>query len=457
MTGILWLAILVLFLAAWLATMNLALIECSRSAVMRRLESSGRTTAGEWLFARHKSVVLSVSLLRMAARMAFVLLMVAQFIGIGEDLTITWGNLLLVGVGALGALWLCSSVIAYALARYASVGIVVIFLPVLRVIGTVCRPVTAAVKFVDEAVRRLTGANLPEAPEQAEAELLASIQDTHRDAGLDEEAAELIGNIVEFAHADVAEVMTPRTDIEGIELTDDLAAIRAFIVSAGHSRIPVYQENLDQILGILYVKDLISFLGEDASDFKLRPLLRKPVFVPETKGVRELLGDFQRSEVHMAIVIDEYGGTEGLVTIEDVLEEIVGEIHDEHEPDTEEDPTLTEINETQAEADGRYHINDLNEQLGLSLPEDDDYDTIGGFLMAKLGHVPVVGESLEIDGVRLTAIKATPTHVRKVGIERLAPTPANGRRIGKSANGNGIGRRAGVVGPESQENQRDAS
>ncbi len=131
--------------------------------------------------------------------------------------------------------------------------------------------------------------------------------------------------------------------------------------------------------------------------------------------------------VHMAIVLDEYGGTAGVVTIEDVLEEIVGEIHDEHEPEGTEEPTLVTIDERRAEADGRYHIDDLNERLGLTLPEDDDFDTIGGFVLAQLGRVPDVGETFESHHARFTALAATPTHVQRVGVERLDAAFPNGQ------------------------------
>jgi CBS domain containing-hemolysin-like protein len=130
----------------------------------------------------------------------------------------------------------------------------------------------------------------------------------------------------------------------------------------------------------------------------------------------------------MAIVIDEYGGTAGLVTIEDVLEEIVGEIHDEHEPDGADEPKLVTIDETHAEADGRFHIDDLNERLGLTVPEDDDFDTIGGFMLAQLGHVPKVGEMIEAHSARFTAIAATRTHIKRVGIELLGEASPNGER-----------------------------
>ena len=130
----------------------------------------------------------------------------------------------------------------------------------------------------------------------------------------------------------------------------------------------------------------------------------------------------------MAIVIDEYGGTAGLVTIEDVLEEIVGEIHDEHEPDDEAEPTMNRIDDSHAEVDGRYHIDDLNEMLGLDLPEDEEYDTIAGFVLAILGHVPEVGEAFQSHDARFTALAAAPTHVQRVGIELLSSSPLNGNR-----------------------------
>ena len=153
--------------------------------------------------------------------------------------------------------------------------------------------------------------------------------------------------------------------------------------------------------------------------FRLQPLLRSPIVVPETKVVADLLADFQQSEVHMAIVVDEYGGTAGLVTIEDVLEEIVGEIKDEHEGDVEEEPELRSTANGSYEVDGRFHVDDLNEALELNLPEDEEYDTVGGYLMACLGRVPDQGDSWDSENVRLTALETTATQVSLIGIEKL--------------------------------------
>jgi putative hemolysin len=213
--------------------------------------------------------------------------------------------------------------------------------------------------------------------------------------------------------------MTPRTDIEGIEITNNLDEIRSFALESGRSRIPIFKDSLDQILGILYVKDMIEFLGSDVNGFELKNILRKPIVVPDTKPVQELLADFQTSEVHMAVVIDEYGGTAGLVTIEDVLEEIVGEIRDEHDDSEADKPELKRIDGQTVEVDGRFNLDDFNDELGLELPEDEEYDTIAGFILATIGHVPLQGEAIESHGMRITAIQVSETQIIRLSIEIL--------------------------------------
>jgi len=202
-------------------------------------------------------------------------------------------------------------------------------------------------------------------------------------------------------------------------MTNDISAIRQFVLESGRSRIPIFEENLDQIIGILYVKDLVGFLDAETNDFELKNILRKPIVVPDTKPVQELLADFQKSEVHMAVVIDEYGGTAGLVTIEDILEEIVGEIRDEHDDAEADEPALKRVSETLVEVDGRYNLDDLNDELGIELPEDEEYDTIAGFILANLGHVPKVSDVLEIQHLVITTLKATETQIEKLSIEFL--------------------------------------
>ena len=408
----------VLVIATWVAALKLALLRPSRVMVAHRLEITGREKAARWLSRNFDAAIFALSLMRTFARLGVFVLVLAETVELRTEAQLSWPDLAISGLISVMLLWVFTSVLAAALARHVGAGLVSSGLPVIRFVTRICWPLTKGVSFIDEVVRRLSGANLRD--DEIEAELLRSIDQTQREGGLDEAAADMLENVVEFTNTDVAQIMTPRTDIEGIELTDDLAEIRAFIADVGHSRIPVYRDNLDTILGILYVRDLVPLLGEDVDNFRLEPLLRQPNIVPGVKPVRDLLADFQRSEIHMAIVVDEYGGTEGLVTIEDVLEEIVGEIRDEHEPDGDEEPTLVTIDETRAEVDGRFHIDDLNERLGLALPEDDDFDTIGGFMLAQLGHVPTVGETFEAHEARFTALATAPTHIQRVGVELLA-------------------------------------
>jgi len=321
---------------------------------------------------------------------------------------------------ALGVLWIGPVALSSALARYMGASMAARSMHMIRLATISGRIVGWLPRIIDEIVKRLSGANLKGSNRNGYAELalLRSIEQQQREGVIDKGAAMLLENIVDFATTDVGEVMTPRTEIEGIEYTDDLAVIRSFIREEGHSRFPIFEEDLDHIVGILYVKDLLPFLGEDASDFQLRPLLRTPLMVPETKPIQNLLPDFQTAEVHLAIVVDEYGGTAGLVTIEDLLEEIVGEIYDEHEDGDDDEPDLAEYDDGTWQVDARFHIDDFNEAMGVDLPEDDEYDTVGGWAMALTGRVPDPGEVIEGHGLICTVLKAMPTHIVRLRVER---------------------------------------
>ena len=410
-------AIGTLFITTYLSALILAIHRKRRSAIRQRFDETNREALGESLTEHRIEIVLALTFFRTLGRVSFVGLVFFDVIDLTNATDITATHVVWSAVMSVIALWLATSVLALAIAEHAGVGLIVRSATLLRVMALIGTPLAKALHVIDEGVRRLSGAEPSE--NRMEDELLRSIEDTHLEGGLDPEAAEMLENVVEFRSAEVSEIMTPRTDIEGIQFTNQLSEIREFISKAGHSRIPVFDDNLDNIVGILYVKDLVDYLGEDATDFQLDSVLRKPIVVPETKPVPQLLADFQRSEVHLAIVIDEYGGTAGLVTIEDVLEEIVGEIHDEHEPDDDEEPQLTEVNDRKAEVDGRFHIDDLNEQLGLDLPEDADFDTIAGFVLSELGRVPSPGDSFESHNARFTTIEASETHIQRVGVELL--------------------------------------
>jgi magnesium and cobalt transporter len=207
---------------------------------------------------------------------------------------------------------------------------------------------------------------------------------------LDEEAKEMIRGIVELSNSIVREIMVPRTGVVFISLSHSFKEIVTLVVESGHSRFPVYQETLDNIVGILYAKDLLRSMVKEKKDFNLGKIIRKPYFVPEGKKLNSLLKEFRRRKVHIAIVVDEYGGTSGIVCLEDIIEEIVGEIHDEFDTET---PDIIEMGEGVFLCDARINLQDLNDKLKLLLPVTGS-DTLGGFVFDLFGKIPTINEKV---------------------------------------------------------------
>jgi len=226
----------------------------------------------------------------------------------------------------------------------------------------------------------------------------------------------MIENVLELSDTAADEIMTPRTDIVAVEVNSDLTTILETINTAGHTRVPVYEENIDKIIGLIYAKDLLTEIGKNPADFKLRDKIRDAYFVPETKPLRTLLHEFQSRKLHIAIVLDEYGGTAGIVTLEDIIEELVGEITDEYEEIPPE--PIKKIDRNTIEADARTYVDDLNDQFDLSLPEDEDYDTIGGFVFSHLGYVPKTGESFDYDNLKFTITSAEARRIKRIRIQK---------------------------------------
>lgn len=233
---------------------------------------------------------------------------------------------------------------------------------------------------------------------------------------LEEEERKMIHSILEFGDTIVKEIMVPRTDM--VTLPEDATLKEALEVARneGYSRIPVYSGSIDNIVGILYVKDIIAFLEKGKMDLKVKEIMREPFFVPETKRVDELLREFQKNKTHMAIVLDEYGGTAGLVTLEDVLEEIVGEIFDEY--DFKEEARLEQTGENEWIADGKLDVDAIEEYFGIEITEEET-ETLGGFVSSLLGHVPEVGEKCTFDGLEFEVLSVANRRVDKIKIRKI--------------------------------------
>jgi putative hemolysin len=269
----------------------------------------------------------------------------------------------------------------------------------------------------------LPGKGLKEGPFVSEKELLAMADVAVEEDVIEHEEREIIQSLIDFGDTVVREVMVPRPDMVAVEARAKVSDVIEVAIAAGYSRIPVFEQGIDDIVGIIYVKDLMRSEREGVTDIEVRQILRSAQFVPETKRVHELMREMQRNKFHMAIVVDEYGGTAGLVTLEDLIEELVGEIVDEfdvEEPQSERTPT------GDLRVNARMPVDEVNELVGADLPEG-DWDTVGGLVYSLLGHVPTEGESVEVDGHRLVAEKVQGRRIGRVRISRLTePAGADG-------------------------------
>ncbi len=286
------------------------------------------------------------------------------------------------------------------------------------VLGRVLGPIVGLLTGITRAITRMLGADMaPEA--QISAEELKLIVERGGEQGiLEAEEEQMIHAVIELGQGRVHEVMVPRIDIVGLPASASLEEAIDLVVEGGHSRVPVYQATVDEVIGILYAKDLLPILKDGAAPRPtLVSLLRTPVFVPESMSIDDLLHEFQRRKVHIAIVLDEYGGTAGLVTIEDLLEEIVGEIQDEYDV---EEPMVVRISDDEARVDGRASVDDLGElfERELDLEDEDEYDTVGGLVFHRIGRVPRPGDVIHVDGLTLTVESTDGRRAGKVLVVR---------------------------------------
>lgn len=230
---------------------------------------------------------------------------------------------------------------------------------------------------------------------------------------VDAEEAQMLDSVIDLGETQVREIMVPRVDTVAVEDGTSVEEFAAVAGRSGYSRIPVYSETLDSITGIVYVNDVLRRLGTGDVSFKLTDIVRPPVYVPGTKRIDDLLREMREQRVHIAIVVDDYGGTDGLVTIEDILEELVGEIADEHDVAEEQ---LHMVCETEAVVSGKVRIDAINERMCTELPED-QYETIGGLISGLAGHIPLAGEVFEVEAVRMTVEESDGRHVKRVRVK----------------------------------------
>jgi CBS domain containing-hemolysin-like protein len=305
-----------------------------------------------------------------------------------------------------------------ALARTRPAAVAGLLLGLARFVAVVVRPLSALADGAANLLTRIFGGDHPESvPAGSEDELLLITHDPEDDGVIEPEERKMIDNVLRLEETAARDIMVPRVDIVAVSEDAPPQEIVDAITEKGHSRLPVYRDSIDHIVGILYAKDLLPFVIGSTRSLPIKRLLRPPYVVPESKRLDDLLAELRRNRIHIAIVADEYGGTAGVVTIEDILEEIVGEIHDEYD---EETILLERVNDREIVVDGRLPIEAVEEALGLSLTGDDDpYGTAAGFVHWHLDRLPQVGDRFDAQGLRAEVLDMEGHRLRHLRLIRL--------------------------------------
>ncbi len=397
------------------STLTYSLRDLSRVRLGEALERRRRSAMLEPTMDRLGDLILVTAVGRLFANFFILLLTLHLF-----DRTEYggWVRYTLAALAAGGISLISSVAVPHSLARHAGDAIVAACVGLLHGLRTLMLPLVKLMNGIDELVRRATGASDAVESEEIEQEILSAVEEGQKEGVVHQQERTMIESVIGFRDTTVGQIMTARPEIIGLALDASLSQVKQTIEQSGHSRVPVFEGTLDHIAGILYARDLLSNLGEPPERFNIRSAIRPAFYVPESKPVADLLHDFRLQKVHIAIVLDEYGGTAGLVTIEDILEELVGDISDEHEPI--EPAMFKRTDDNVAEVDARLYVDELNRLMSLSLPEDAGYETVGGFVSTTLGRIPPVGATFDHAGVKYTVLEAEPQKVNRVRVEVLA-------------------------------------
>ncbi|ADG68061.1 CBS domain containing protein [Planctopirus limnophila DSM 3776] len=415
-----------LLVACWSALGCYALRDFSYSRLEEICNQRGRSQRFSEILRQQESALLGLELL-----LSLSTLCVAASVGLGigwpraQEAALTqsfpW-DFVAEYVFLVLAVLLVADILPWCIARVASEPFLDRWWPVINSVQYLLWPLLSLAKWLDRMAHRLVGRGEPEEDDASvlSDEIRTVVDEGQREGYLEQGARVMIHRVMELQDEDVGGIMTPRTDMFSIPLGASLEEARQKLISSGHSRVPVVADSPDEIVGLLYSKDLLKALDPAcARDSlpKLSEILREPKYIPETTGIAALLEMMQREHFQLAIVLDEYGGVAGLVTMEDILEEIVGEIADEYDTLEGESP-VKKIAPNIVEIDARMHIDDLNEQFLYGLPEDGEFDTIGGFVFSQLGRMPSTGEIFDWNNLKMTIIEADKRKILRLRIEQ---------------------------------------
>lgn len=298
-------------------------------------------------------------------------------------------------------------------AKHNAESLALFIIKILKIFYFFFYPISLALDKLVKIIIKLSGGNVENSgPKITEDEIEFLISVGEKEGVLENQKKEMLHNIFEISETTVKEVMVPRTDLVAIKYGTDINEILNVLANTEYSRIPIYEGKMDNILGILHVKDLLKYVSKDVQQLDIKTILRKPYFVPSTKKIDDLLREFQVNRIHFAIVVDEYGGVDGIVTLEDILEEIVGEIRDEYDKD--ENDEIIQLDENTYEVDPRIDIDDFSEFFGLEIQDDLDYETLGGLIFDLSGRIPEIGEVFYVGNIEILIKEKDGRRINKV-------------------------------------------
>lgn len=395
---------LLVFVGASLARAALLLLEQSVGRADEAMPPSVRR-----VLTNHARIVVLLSMIRLASVLSLGLALAA--VGVGADTG--WGLVAFLGAVALAMIVMAQGA-AQAVGQRYYIGIVKTVSPVLAGLDRVLGPALALVERLGGVPTRLSGIGLLAANGgQPASHEEITVEEEVREADPDERR--MIRGILHLEDATAREIMVPRVALVTAEVDMSLSDVAAIMVDSGHSRVPVYRGTIDDVVGIAHARDLLQSIASPEQKVELADIVRPPMFIPDSKPLDELLQEFQERRVTLALVVDEYGGTEGVVTIEDLLEEIVGEIEDEFGT---EEPPITRVNEHEVVMDGRVTLDELNELFQTSL-EGDGFDTVAGLLSTHLGRIPASGDVVDLNGLTIEVISTAGRRVRRVRVAQV--------------------------------------
>ena len=410
------LGLVLIGLTLYVSTLTFALRAHSRSRLSAHLSGEPQRKWLDWLDRHDVDLLIVTAFARLSLSLGLLTFVAIWYAGSdGHQYNAVFVAKAL--LTTLGLLLIFAIAIPNALSRYVGELFLARNFRVMQGIHVVLRPIAYLARAVDFITMRLLGKSRETQDEESqrlEQEILDAVSEGEAHGAVDEEQADMIESVVELPDTDVEAIMTPRTEIVAVRVEASYNDVRAIVLREGHSRLPVYEESLDHIIGVLYAKDLLR-IEPDA--FVARELMRTVPYIPVTKKIRDLLNELRQAKVHIAIVLDEYGGTAGLVTFEDIIEQVVGEIADEYE--APEEPPIKRIDENTLDVDARVHISEISEELGVELPDNGDYETIGGFVFSTLGRIPKSGEQFTHQNLEIRIIDAEPRKINRLVIKAL--------------------------------------